>query len=227
MIIKIAQTQSDIKQSFYVDSDGFCFNGTAGSFSRLEPIVLSNKQTELKGIHSFSKWYNYIPVRCLFGMTNRKRIFHLYKDGETYGKFTFVQDGFLKCAYEIELNSGDVFRCYYRNVGSFNYVMIYRNNTQIALIETYLNVENFKHNQKIYILDECNRFADTFSLFSLYYANYHIVKRIHLSKGFYTVKTYSFSKYNNMYDNKWREEHFPNENFFGKIHLFEESNGQN
>ena len=95
---------------------------------------------------------------------------------------------------------------------------------QIALLETYLSVNDFKYTHKLYLLDDYNQFADTLSFFVLYYVSYNFSQRFHMSSGSTSAKSWSFSKYNK-YNPKWREIHFPNENFFGKTNLFNNSYG--
>lgn len=215
MIVKISQTASNIKQNFDIESDNFYFYGKSGSMSRFQTITLSNKETTIKGIYNLSKWVNHIPFRWLFGEANLTRVFHLYKNENIYGSIVLSNHGFMKSFYVIALDSGETFHCYSRSIGSFNYVSIYEGDKQIALIETYLNTNDYKYIHKLYVLDEYNQFADTLSFFVLYYANYHFAERFHMSKGSYYEKSWSYSKYNDKYEPKWRETNFPDENFFG------------
>lgn len=225
MIIKISQTASNIKQSYDIESENFYYSGDAGSISRLQSITLSNKENAIKGIYNISKWVNYIPLRYLFGEANLTRVFHLYKNDDIYGSIVFSKHGFLKSFYVIALDSGEIFHCYCLSRGSFDYVSIYQGDTQIALIETYLSVNDFKYTHKLYLLDDFSQFADTLSFFVLYYASYNFAKRMHMSKGSVGEKSWGFSKYNNKYNPKWRETHFPTENFFGKTSLINNSYG--
>lgn len=217
MIIKIYQTASNLKQSYDIESENFYYSGNAGSISRLQPITISNKENKITGIYNFSKWVNYIPLRHLFGKECLTRVFRLYKNEKQYGSIAFSEHGFQKSQYIITLDSGEIFYCYSLSRGSFNYVSIYHDDIQIALIETYLSVNDFKYTHKLYLLDAYKPFADTLSFFVLYYANYNFVQRLHMSKGSVTAKAWSFSKYADKYNPKWRETHFPYENFFGKI----------
>lgn len=220
MIIKILQTASNIKQSFDVESENFYFQGEAGNISRLQTITLSNKNTTIKGVYTLSKWVNYIPLRYLFGKANLTRIFHLYKNDNIYGCFAFSKHGFMKNFYVISLDSGEIFHCYCRSKDSFHYISIYQGDKQIALVETYLSVNDYKYTHKLYLLDAYRQFADTLSLFVLYYASYNFAKRFHMSKVSVNEKSWSYSQYNDKYNPKWREMNFPDENFFGKTDLF-------
>ena len=220
MIVKITQTASNIKQLFYIDSDDFNFHGELGSWDKYQSISLSNEESVIKGVHRFSNWVNYIPLRYLFGYTNITRVFDLYRNENKYGNIVFSEHGFHKSYYLIQLDNGPVFHCYSRSKGSFNYVSIYEKDKQIALIETLLNVEDFKYTHKLYILNDYKQFADTLSFFVLYYANFKFSQRFHMSSGSQNVKAWSFSRYNYKYDPEWREKNFPNENYFGKTSIF-------
>lgn len=219
MIIKISQTASNIKQSFNVESDGFYFQGETGSINRFKTITLSSNDTIIKGVYNLSRWVNYIPFRWLFGQANLTRVFYLYKNENIYGSIVFSKYGFMKSSYVIALDSGEIFHCYDCSKGSFDYISIYQEDKQIALVETYLNINDYKYFHKLYVLDDYSQFADTLSFFVLYYAIYRFAKRFHIGKGFYYEKCWSYSKYNK-YDSKWRETNFPDENFFDKTNLF-------
>ncbi len=221
MIITITQTASNIKQTYNIESDNFYFQGNCGSFSHLQKITLSGKNDIITGNYNTANAVNYIPFRYLFGSANISRVFDLYRNGNLYGSIAFSKHGFLKSFYVIALDNGEILHCYNLSKGSFDYVPVYLDNKQIALLETYLNVNDYKYAHKLYILDEYDRFAETLSFFTLYYANYRFAKRFHMSKGSAYEKTWSFSKYKDKYDEKWRETHFPNENFFGKINLID------
>jgi len=221
MIITISQTASNIKQSYTIEGDNFYFKGDNGKFNSFQKIILSNKNDTIMGVFNLSKWINYIPFRYLFGGTNLSRLFLLYKNDSLYGSIVFSKHGFYKSFYVIALDDGQILHCYNLSKGSFDYVSIYNGGKQIALIETYLNVNDYKYTHKLYILDEHDNLSDTLSFFTLYYANYHFAKRFHMSKGSVYQKSWSYSKYNNKYNETWRETHFPNENFFGKINLFD------
>ena len=217
MIIKITQTASNIKQRYDVAADNLYYLGQLGSLNRRQPITLSRENTVTKAIYSRSKWVNYIPLRYLFGFPNLTRGFALYQNDLQYGKFIFSKQNYLGGVYVIALDSGEVLHCYSRSVGDFNCVSIYQGDKQIALVETYLTVRDRKYTHKLYLLDAHEKLAETLSLFVLYYANYTFVKRMHMSKGIYKEKAWSYSKYNDKYDSTWRETYFPNENFFGAI----------
>ena len=120
------------------------------------------------------------------------------------------------------LDSGEIFHCYSLSRGSFKYVSIYHGDTQIALVETYLSVNDYKYTHKLYLLDDYNQFADTLSFFVVYYAGYNFAQRMHMTKGSTTYSTvWFFSKYADKYNPNWRETHFPKENFFGKTSLID------
>lgn len=221
MIIKITQTASNIKQEYDVDSEGFHFRGTVGNISRLQPITLSNDSFTVKGVHQMTNWTNYIPFRLLFGIYSVTQKFCLSRDGRYYGKILLHSDGYWSRYYEILLKDGPSFQCYYCATGSFHYISVYQDEKQIALVETYLTVQNHKYTHKLYLLDEFRPYAETFSFFVLYFASYHFAKRFHMTAGSVSEKQWTFSRYKDWYDPNWRETHFPEENFFGKTHLFD------
>lgn len=216
MIVKISQTASNVKQLFDINSEGLYSQGEVGNVSRFQTITISNKNTTIKGVYNLSKWTNYIPFRWLFGKSNITRAFRVYKNDNDYANIVLSKHGLLKSCYIIELYSGEVFHCYRRSKGSFSYVSIYYGDNQIALIETYLNTNDYKYTHKLYIKEDYDEFADVLSLFVLYYSNYNFCKRFHMSKGSYNQKSWSFSRYNNKYNPKWHEINFPDEDFFGK-----------
>lgn len=55
MIIKISQTASNVRQSYDIEGENFYYTADAGSFSRLQPIILSGKDTTVKGVYTPSK----------------------------------------------------------------------------------------------------------------------------------------------------------------------------
>lgn len=220
MIIKLIQTASNIKQYYDIEGESFFFQGDIGNINRIQPIKMFNENTIIKGVFVFSRWTNYIPLRYFFGKENHTKKFKVLKNENLYGSITFSRDGFMKSCYKITLGSGDVLHCYCRTIGSFDYVSIYHEEEQIALVETYLNTNSLKYTHKIYLLDSFNHFADILSFFVLYYANYNFVQRFHMSAGSFYGKGWSISRYNNKYNPQWREMNFPNENFFGKLNLF-------
>ncbi|MBR2915189.1 MAG: hypothetical protein IKC06_05215 [Clostridia bacterium] len=221
MIIKITQTASNIKQLYDIRGEDFSYQGKTGSLCTFQPITLFNDEVCIKGSYKFNRWVNYIPFLHLLGGVSVTRTFRLNKNGVDYGSVFFTKFGFMQNFYGISLDNGETFQCYYRSAGSFNYVSIYQGDTQIALVETYLSVNDHKYTHKLYILEDYDRLADTFLFFVLYYASYTLTRRFHMSKGSVNTKSYSFSKYNFKYDENWRETHFPDENFFGKTHLFD------
>lgn len=220
MIVKISQTASNIKQEYDIASNGLYYFGKSGSILRCQRIMLSNDEVTIKGIFKLSKWFNYIPFRWLFGKANITKTFRLFKNESIYGNIAFSKHGFMKSCYVITFDSGEIFHCYFRSSGSFDYVSIYDGDKQIALIETQLNTNDYKYIHKLYVTDEYDRFVDTLSFFVLYYSNFRFANRFHMSKGSHYVKAWSFSKYNDLYDPKWREANFPDENYFGKTSLF-------
>ncbi len=221
MIVKIIQTKTNLKQEYDVEGENFYFSGKLGSYNTRGEITLSNSKTTINGIFCSSSLLDYIPFGWLLNGESVTRKFEIYKDGNITGNIVLFKDGFSKSFYAITLESGEVFHCYFLSKGDFDYVNIYEGEKQIALIETYLSVNDFKYKHKLYILDDYDKYAEVLSFFVLYYANYKFAKRFQFSKGSYYEKSWSYSEYNDKYDSKWRETNFPDENFFGKTNLFE------
>lgn len=224
MIIKIMQRTSNIKQQydiFGLYGDRFNYQGELGSLNRCQPITLFNKQTTLKGIYKWPKWVDLIPFSYIFGRTCVTRIFDVCKDEAPCATVAFFRDGPFTCFYKITMGNNDVYNCYFCFKGNFGYVSVYRGDEQVALIETLLSVTDYKYTHKLYILEEYNNLGEILAFFVLYYANYMFTKRFHMSSGTAVVSSWSVSSYNDKYTPDWREKNFPNENFFGKISLFE------
>ena len=204
-----------------MDSEGFHFRGTVGNVSTLQPITLSNASLTVKGVHQMTDWTNYIPFRLLFGIYTVRRKFCLSRDGKLYGKILFHSSGYRIRYYEILLKDDTSFLCYYCATGPFHYISIYQEEKQIALVETYLSVRDYKYTHKLYLLDEFRPHAETLSFFVLYFASDRFTKRFHMTAGSVSEKNWTFSRYNDRYDADWRETHFPEENFFGKTQPFD------
>lgn len=219
MIVTVTQTASNVKQAYHVQCEGFSFQGRTGRFHSQQPIFLSGKNGEIKGVHRRSTWYNYIPLRYMAGGANLTRRFDFFHDDQPYGSVSFSKHGMLRSFYVITMKDGTIFTCYSCAKGEFDYVAVYGENGQVALIETYLSTNDYKYTHKLYLLQEYDRYVDALSFFVLYYANYHFSKRFHMSKGSTYTRAWSVSYYNDKHDPQWRKQHFPHENFWGRIHL--------
>jgi len=206
MIIKISQTASNTKQSYDVDIGDAYYRGEAGNISRYQPVTLVGKEGELKGVlNTLRAW---------------ERLFDVTKNGSSHGSFARVKNGLFSKYYSISLAEGESFKCYCISKGRFEYIPIYRGDVQIALVETFLSVEDYKYVHKLYLLDEYACFAEMLALFVIYYAGFVYAQRYHMSSGSYYGYSWSFLRYNKKYDPSWRETHFPDENFFGKLNVF-------
>ena len=218
MIISVKQNASNIAQKFDIFIDNcYSYSGELGSYSRFQPIRLIDKngQSMLVGKYFFSHWTHYLPLRYLFGKVNLTKGYRCINTGNDVGTIVYSHHGFLKSFYVMTWHN-EVLYSYPVTKGSFEYVAIYNGAKQIALLEIYLTVTDFKYCYKLYLLDDFREWEMMMSFFILYYANRRFAKRFHMSKGTTCVKAWSFSKYNNQYDPQWRETHFPQENFFGK-----------
>lgn len=222
MIIKVTQTASNIKQEYDIYADEHYYKGKLGSISRFQDIHLSGKDIFLKGSYALPRLNTNIPYSSLLGTSTITRIFRVSRNGEEYAEVMYTTQGVCKDCYIIQTVMGKAFECYIHVKDSFNYVSVYHGERQIALIETYLNVSDYKYTHKAYILDEYKEFWDLTAFFILYYSSYRFCKRFHMSYG-YSQYHYgrNFSVYNDKYDPKWREKNFPDENFFGKLNRFD------
>ena len=219
MVIKIQQMESNTKQIYDIDVEDKYYNGVLGSFLFTQDIVLTSKETELKGVFKLSSLKNYIPFMYLFRDDVYTRRFEIHRNGSLYGSVALWNQGFLKQCYVINMNSGRTFHCYYTAKGSFGYITVYDGEKQVALVETYLSTQDFKFMHKLYILDEYSSYSEAFIFFVLYFANYRYSKRFHMTWGSTYSSSYSVSKYSYKYSPEWREVNFPDENYFGKLGL--------
>jgi len=221
MIIELKQTASNIKQLFDVryDENTYC-SGQSGSYHKYENITLSKRdRVILTGDFVLSNWKNYIPYRFLFGFSCKTRNVLIKDQSNTIGCMYHNSTGYFKHRYVISLSDGKCFDCYYCMKERFDYVSIYEGETQIGLIETYLTVDDYKYRHKLYVLDDYSEYRDILTLFVIYYSNYTFSKRFHMTIGTHVGYGKTYSHYNRKYDPEWRENHFPEENYWGQIHI--------
>ena len=224
MIIEVKQTCANLRQEFEIYyNKNFAYYGKLGSLHPMQDILLYDaEKTVAEGRFRFSRWINYIPFRYLFGSAALKRYFEItYKNEKT--AFFLSRQGFFKSFYVI--STGDKgFRAYSRSIGEFHYVSIYKvdaegNEEQIALVETLLSTQNNRYNHKVYLRDSYDKYKDIMAMFILYYSNYCFAHRLEVYVGSTTVRQWSYSPYNKKYNSSWREENFPDENFWGSASL--------
>ncbi len=230
MTITIKQTTSNIKQTFDIEGEDFFLQAENNSVVDLQYIRMFKKDTE--GAYRVGKYYRHLSSRDIFGEANLTRKFVLSENGEEKAFVAFAKRGFFKTLYLIALENGEVLNCYFLTQESFDYVSIYKDDKQIALIETYLNVNDFKYTHKLYLLDDFAHLAEVLAFFAVYYSSYHFsrqgrmsgapafkVKTTNTLFGEYSVeeKSWSFSRYKDKYNPSWRRENFPDEDFFGKF----------
>ena len=221
MIIDVIQTQSNFGYEYTIYHDEkYAYNGKLGSWHTAQRITLQkNRDTVATGVYRFSHWTNYIPLRYLFGEASIRNLLEIPKFN---GTIALSLHGFARSFYVITA-SDHVLHAYRRSIGDFSYLSVYllspdcRQEEQIALAETYLTTTNYLYTHKIYLLDAYAEQKDIVSMLMLYVANRHYT---HRGSGFYgkmVEKEWTFSTYNDKYDPSWRETHFPNENYWGKI----------
>lgn len=222
MIIKATQTASNIKQLHDVYIDDYYYSGRSGSICRFQDIHLSRRGILIKGRYMLPRFDRNIPLSSLLGTSAVTKRFKISRDGRDYAEVMYTTQGVLRNCYIINTADGTSFACYACMKGSFNYISVYRNDIQIALIETYLNVSDYMYTHKAYVLDGYKEYGELIAFFILYYSSYCFARRFHMSAGS-SQYSYgrSFSVYNDKYDPKWRETNFPDENFFGKLNRFD------
>lgn len=209
MIIKVSQNGSIMRHTYSVEANNFSYSASVGAFSPFQNIFFGDIGNNFKGIFDVSDWINYIPFVWLFGKDGSTRKFNLYKNGSEYGSIALLKQGLFKKYYTITSRNAEVLDCYYLSKGSYNYVSIYYNNLQIAMIETHLTVKDNKYIHTIYLLDEYSNFADLVSFFAVYYSNFHFTRRYEMMKGTRYQKSWTYSKYNDKYNPAWLETYFP------------------
>lgn len=222
MIISVMQTSSNISQKFDVEYNGnFQYTGSLGAFSQYQPIALQKNDSTVKlhGERFLSRWTNYIPFRYLFGYTNQTRGCNLSKNDEHIGTILFFKHDLFASFYQVILPGHRNLHAYCLYKNNFHYVSFYLGETQVALLEVYLTVTGYKYRYKLYLLDSYSDMCDVLSLFILYYANIEFTHRFHMSGGTTMRKAWIRSKYGDRYDADWKEKYFPDENFWGKVHL--------
>lgn len=205
MIVRIRQTSVGMKLRYDIESDGFFFQGERGGLHEAQRITMTGGGVTLTGSFRVPSFRN----------ARRTRVFELERNGGTIGRVARLTEGWGKICYVIELLSGAELRCYSRCKGGFDYVAVYEGGKQIALLENYLRSVEGRHDHKLYLLDEYREHAEVLSWFAMYYAQHEVQ-----DTGDVTFSI-SFSRYNRMVDPAWRETHFPEENFFGKINRFQ------
>lgn len=218
MIINIRQLSSNIKQEYLIDGDFSC-RGKLGSFNRFQRITLSAQNQLLYAKYHFKNPINYIPLIDMLGFNKLSRVFHIYDSTGFCGEFLYTEHGFAQKHYIIKAHDL-LLPCYEYSHDKFNYISVYLGETQIALIETYLVVNDLKYKHKIYLLDDYENLKEILALFVLYYANYNFTKRFHMSAGVFTTKSFAYSKYKDKYSPSWQRTNFPNDNFWGKTNLY-------
>ena len=240
MIIKLSQTDHNLKKTtFDITGTTMPFSGEYGGISQIQSICLHTTEYSLTGKFVLPTIKDYVPYRHLFGKENLTQHFQIYKTGQPYGHFYLSSHGLYKTCYKLHLDSGETIICFFRTIKDFCYISIYFNHVQIALVEVFLNLYNDrKRDYKLYLLDDYAMYADLLSLFVIYYSNHNfsaghsssilpannkhtsVLPKTHLFESSSWTYSYSYSRYNKKYDPKWRETHFPYENFFGRLDKF-------
>lgn len=224
MIIELTLNNSVLKKEFDIECDGeYTYTGKMGALSAYQNIeLIQNDGVLLLGKRRLTSIENRIPFRYLFGKENLRSVMDIYEGDKIIGSFCKTQHGFMKSCCRIDLADKSQIYCYDLFRGKFAYVPIYIDDKQIALVEVYLTVRDGAYKLKMYLLDEFSHMRKILAMFLLYYAEQEYAKS---ASGSVASTTYGYdwraSRYMKKYDPLWREKHFPNENFWGKINRFE------
>ena len=105
--------------------------------------------------------------------------------------------------------------------GRFAYIPIYQDNLQIALVEHYLTTVDNRNRYKLYLLDDFARCSDELAFFTLYYDSWTRTRSASLSGEATAAVSWTLTRYARRYQPDWRQNHFPQENFFGKTSLLQ------
>ncbi len=221
MIISIYQTKANIKHEYKIDLDNMTYNASTGGISSLQDITMVAEGDEFRAKWLPASPLSYLPFLSWFGHEQKTRAAAIEQNGKDIAEIYLSKHGFMKAYYVIKPKHGAVLHGYDISRGRFNYVCIFEGDVQIALLETYMAMGENKCLHKLYILDSHSDCRRLLSLFGIYHSNYRFAQKGFSFYGTSIRVERSFSKYNGKYDPHWREEHFPNENFFGKINLFD------
>ena len=213
MIIRIHQTRGGLSPRYDIDGEGLCLQGIRGTLP-VQPITLSGKGMTLTGKPVLPSLLPLLPLAGLLVPGLQTRVFRLSRNGCDIGRVSRVQHGPGRVCHVIALDGHGELRCYDRRKGRFAYVAVCREERQIALIENYLADMDGRHDHKLYLLEEGRQAAEALAWFTLYFARFEIEQTGTVSASI------SLSPYDRLVDPAWREEHFPEENFFGRIHPF-------
>lgn len=216
MIIRIHQTQGGLSPRYDIDGGGVCLQGMRGALP-VQPITLSGKGITLTGKPVLPSLLPLLPLAGLLVPGLQTHIFRLSRNGSDIGRVSRVHHGPGRVCHVITLDGHGELHCYHRRKGRFVYAAVYQKERQIALIENYLADVDGKRDHKLYLLEEGRHAAEALAWFTLYFARFEIERT-----GAVSVSI-SLSHCSRLVDPAWREKHFPGENFFGKLHLYDDA----
>ena len=217
MVITIAQTASNLKQTYAISCPDFTFHASAGSFLPCQSIRLTNDQTSLTGTFRISNPLSYIPFWYKVDFLAATREFRITKNGEPFGSICQHRLDFHSSYYTVCLSGSKQLNCYAYAQGRFHFISIYDGDQQIASLVTDQNVRNFKYFHYLYLLDTCRQYAEILSFFAVYFANYHFAHRFHMSISTVKGRSWTISNLNFKYDPSWLRNNFPDSAYLAEI----------
>lgn len=224
MIIKIKQTESNLKNRFeikvnnelkYLAGTPWMEINVPFNMDRMRSCVITNTDNSI----CFTTLYDVveniantaIPMKWAFTGEQKSQIYNILDNQNNIcGKFYKLTNGIIDTKYVIEY--GDILlKSYDVSVGKTRNLLIYNENGQIAEIVKPLSVSNYKDEYILFLLDEYSDLDTILSFFTIVfdYQNYGNNGRTG-SQESVQIK-YTYSKNNKFYDKNWITNHFPKE----------------
>lgn len=224
MIIKIKQTESNLKNRFEikVNNELKYLAGTPWmemkvpfNMDRMRSCVITNTDNSICYATLYDVAENIsntvIPMKWAFTGEQKSLIYNILDNQNNIcGKFYKLTNGFLDTKYVIEY--GDILlKSYDVSVGKTRNLLIYNENRQIAEIVKPLSVSNNKDEYVLFLLEEYRNLDVILSFFTIVfdYQNYGNNGKIG-SQERVQIK-YTYSKNNKFYDKNWITNHFRKE----------------
>ena len=214
MIISVRQKKTAITNKFDVFYDtNWRFEAKLGTFSGLQKIQMDNQRRDLHYILSFKF----------------EKQLNGFADPASEAFISPGEENLLVCSYKQRTDGGgrylvlsygerDVIIRAFAN-GSFEYLTIFEGNEQIGLAEHNLTVWDNCHIYKLYIRQEYVDLADALVLAVLRHHALHFLVPFKNRRG----QTRLFTRYSSAsearYEVTWLEKYFPDENFYGHMHM--------
>ena len=225
MILRIDQTVSRTAQRFEVYcGDTLLYIGKLDRISRRQSIYMEDSRgiPVAEGTYVPPKITAFFPLLHWFGIPQTSRQLYCRRNGGEWAAFSLRRCGWLKQQYVLRLAQAQmVCQAYPLCRGRFAYIPIYQDNLQIALGEHYLTTVDNRNRYKLYLLDDFARCSDELAFFTLYYDSWTRTRSASLSGEATAAVSWTLTRYARRYQPDWRQNHFPQENFFGKTSLLQ------